>query len=91
MAIRMRNNTSSKSICCNCEDDSNNVLNMFDICVGKHMFTICDRCNRELLMKTLRADCLKNSRTKTSQDMAIIRKRAGGSYINLYKENGENK
>lgn len=90
MAIKMRNNTGD-SRCCNCEDKSDNVLNMFDVCIGKNVFTICDRCNGELLDKTLKAECLKNSRTKTSRDMAIIRKRANGSYINLYRTKGEDK
>ena len=79
MAIRMRNNTSD-SICCNCGDKSDDVLNMFDICVADNMFTICDRCNRELLNKVLKAECLKNSRTKTSHDMLIIRRRANANF-----------
>lgn len=73
--IKMRNNTKPSAICCECGKRQRNVLNMFDICIGGQIFTICDRCNEQLFSKTLSAECYKNHRVKSQQDMAIIRKR----------------
>lgn len=85
MAIRMRNNRQSDSICCECGKSRREVLDMFDICIGDNIFTICDICNEVLLFKTLRAECNKNARVKTPEDMKIMRKRANGSYMGVYK------
>ncbi len=85
MAIKMRNNKDTDSVCCECGDCRKNVLDMFDVCVGNNIFTICDRCNEALLYKTLRAECAKNARVKTPDDMKVMRKRANGSYIGSYK------
>lgn len=76
MAIKMRNNSKKDSVCCECGQTRKEVLDMFDVCVGDNIFTICDVCNEALFYKTLRAECYKNGRTKTNEDMAIIRKRA---------------
>ena len=84
MAIKMRNNRSKESICCECGDDRRNVLDMFDICIGGNIFTICDRCNEALLYKTLCAECNKNARVKTPEDMRVMRKRAQSSRIGNY-------
>ncbi len=84
MAIKMRNNTNPNSVCCECGDARNAVLDMFDVCVGGNTFTICDACNEALFTKTLKAECYKNGRVKSPHDMAIIRRRAqrnGSSYI----------
>jgi hypothetical protein len=75
MAIKMRNNTNPNSVCCECGESRGSVLDMFDICVGNNSFTICDACNEALLFKTLKAECLKNERTKTQYDMVVINKR----------------
>lgn len=75
MAIKMRHNNDPEATCCECWETASEVLNMFDICLGGEVFTICDRCNEELLIKTLRAECFKNGRVKSPHDMAIIRKR----------------
>ena len=80
MALRMRNNKEPDSVCCECGDSRKQVLDMFDICIGGNIFTICDRCNEILFYKSLRAECAKNARVKTPQDMAVLRKRAEGSY-----------
>ncbi len=80
MAIKMRNNKDSDSVCCECGDHRKDVLDMFDICVGGNIFTICDRCNEVLLHKTLCAEVAKNGRVKTQEDMRVMRKRANGSY-----------
>lgn len=75
MAIRARNNNSSEAICCECKKTQAQVLNMFDFCIGGHVFTICDECNAEVLSKALKAECQKNGRLKSSQDMKIIQNR----------------
>lgn len=76
MAIKMRNNTKSDSICCECKETRDQVLDMFDLCIGGMVFTICDRCNEEIFNKTLKAECYKNGRVKEARDIKIINKRA---------------
>lgn len=80
MAIKMRNNTHEDAICCECGEGQDEVLNMYDICIGGMILTICDRCNEEVLNKTLRAVCARNSRTKSSRDLAILRRRGQIDY-----------
>lgn len=75
MSIKMRNNTKDDAICCNCESTQKQSLNMFDLCIGDRVFTICDECNEKILNKTLRAEVAKNSRLKSQRDLAIIKKR----------------
>lgn len=77
MAIKMRNNTKPDAICCECGESQKEVLNMFDLCIGGNIFTICDACNEKLFSKTLSADVMKNGRIKSERDLAIIRKRKG--------------
>ena len=80
MAIRMRNNKDQNSRCCECGDHRSDVLDMFDLCIGGTILTFCDRCNEEVLHKTLSAECAKNGRVKTQQDLAVMRKRSHNSY-----------
>lgn len=80
MAIKMRNNRDSDSVCCECGDPRCDVLDMFDLCIGGNIITICDVCNEQILQKTLKAECAKNARVKTQEDMKVMRKRANGSY-----------
>lgn len=80
MAIKMRNNNNSDAVCCECWDTQDQVLNMFDICVGGTVLTICDRCNERLFQKTLHAEYYKNGRLKSQQDLAIIHKRSAKNY-----------
>ena len=75
MAIKMRNNTKSDAVCCNCNQSQNQVLNMFDLCIGEEIFTICDVCNEKIFKKCLSAEVMKNGRLKSERDLAIIRKR----------------
>ena len=75
MAIKMRNNNKSDSVCCECGETRKEVLDMFDICIGGSIFTVCDECNLELFNKTLRAECYKNGRVKSPKDIMIINKR----------------
>ena len=73
--IKMRNNTEPDAICCECGEGQKEVLNMFDLCIGGNILTICDACNEALFSKTLRAECYKNGRVKSQSDIAIINKR----------------
>ena len=88
--IKMRNKTEEDACCCNCGEKQREVLNMFDLCIGEQVFTICDRCNNQILMKCLRAECMKNGRTKSSRDMAIIRKRGQADYERRRQERIQN-
>ena len=85
--IKMRNNTEPDAICCECDEGQKEVLNMFDLCIGGNIFTICDVCNEKILSKCLSAEVMKNGRVKSQRDMAIISKRksriglrSGGEY-----------
>lgn len=75
MAIKMRNNTKSNAVCCECGEGQEEVLNMFDLCIGGNIMTICDVCNEKIFDKTLSAEVMKNGRVKSQRDMAIIRRR----------------
>ena len=81
MPIRMRHNSKPDAVCSNCGSSADESLNMFDICIGKTIQTLCDICNEEVLTKTLSAEVYKNGRTKSSRDMKIIRGRQNGTYI----------
>ena len=69
MAIKMRNNTDKDACCCECGETQKEILNMFDLCIGGEIFTICDACNEVLFYKTLRAECYKNGRVKSQHDI----------------------
>ena len=75
VAIKMRNNTKPDAICCECGESQKEVLNMFDLCIGDNIFTICDVCNEKIFSKCLSAEVMKNGRVKSRQDIAIIHKR----------------
>lgn len=75
MSIKMRNNYNSDAVCCECGETQNRVLNMFDLCIGGKIFTICDECNEKIFYKCLSAECMKNARVKSKQDIAIIHRR----------------
>lgn len=79
MAIKMRNNNDSDAVCCECWETQNQVLNMFDVCIGDTVLTICDSCNEKLFNKVLHAECYKNERLKSQEDLAVIRKRSSRS------------
>lgn len=79
-SIKMRYNRDRESVCCGCSEKGDEVLEMYDICVGKTIFTICDVCNEALNMKSLKAIVELNGRVKQQRDMAILRRRAHGSY-----------
>ena len=75
MAIKMRVNEKRDAVCCECGETQDKVLNMFDICIGGVLHTICDVCNETLFSKSLRAECMKNGRLKSQRDIHIINKR----------------
>ena len=75
MAIKMRNNKERDAVCCECGETQSQVLNMFDLCIGNKVFTICDVCNEKLFYKTLHASVLIQERVKSQHDMKIIRTR----------------
>lgn len=70
--IKMRNNKNLNATCCECGKSKRQVLDMFDICIGGNIFTICDLCNEALFRKTLSANCYTNGRVKSKEDMNII-------------------
>lgn len=76
MAIKMRNNKDANAVCCECGEGQHEVLNMFDLCIGGNIFTICDACNKKIFSKCLSAEVMKNGRVKDQHDMAIIRRRS---------------
>ena len=73
--IKMRNNAKPDAICCECNKSQKEVLNMFDLCIGGNIMTICDVCNEKIFDKTLAAEVMKNGRVKSQRDMEIIRRR----------------
>ena len=88
MAIKMRNNTKPDAICCECGEGQKEVLNMFDLCIGGNIFTICDVCNERIFSKCLSAEVMKNGRVKSSHDMAIISKRKSKMGFKNYNNRG---
>ena len=76
VAIKMRNNTDKNAVCCECGEGQTEVLNMFDLCVGGTILTICDACNEAIFNKTLKAECYRNGRVKSQHDISIINKRS---------------
>lgn len=89
MAIKMRHNNDPNAECCECHETRKQVLNMFDICIGGIIHTICDVCNEQILSKTLSAEVFKNGRVKSHEDMAIIRRRKLRNGTATYTKGGE--
>lgn len=79
--LRMRTNNELGVKCCECGNGRKDSLELFDVCIGGQIFTICDLCNEQLLQKSLRASCKVNDRVKRPSDMAIIRRRRARSYV----------
>lgn len=71
----MRTNTKLDAVCCECGEGPQQVLNMFDLCIGKSIVTVCDACNDKIFYKCLCASVMRDGRTKTPHDIAIIRRR----------------
>lgn len=73
--VKMRTNSEPDARCCECGNGRDKSLELFDICIGGQIFTVCDLCNEQLLYKTLKAARNVNHKVKQASDMAIIRKR----------------
>lgn len=72
--IKMR--VSKKDCCCSsCNAKRKESLEMFDVCIGNVLFTLCDECIDELFRKTLKASCIVNGKLKSAEDMKIINNR----------------
>lgn len=76
--IKMRTNSEQFPVCCECGNSRDESLEMFDICIGGNILTICDMCNEALLKKTLKASCNVIHKIKSKHDIAVIRKRQVG-------------
>ena len=78
MGIKMRQNKNQHVNCKVCGNKLEESLGMFDIAfTDKHIITICDRCNNQLLSKSLKASCLIDSKIKSKKDQDIIAMRKG--------------
>lgn len=75
MAIKMRHSKNPDAVCCNCHDTVDECIEMFDICIGNTILTICDLCNNDILKKTLSANVGVNMKVKSQHELAIIRRR----------------
>ena len=75
MTVKMRNNLKKDAVCSGCGDKQEDVLSMFDICIGKTIFTVCDICNEKLFYKCLHADVMVQGRVLTPREMRITRER----------------
>ena len=74
----MRINKDSSAQCCECGSSRSKSLEMFDICIGGNILTICDLCNDIIFQKSLKATCIVNGKVKSKRDMEIVRKRKEG-------------
>ena len=81
--MRVSKDRNEKCICCNKGIEQS--LELFNICFGDIIVTICDRCNDDLLTKSVRAACLVNHRVKSKRDMQIINERSKKAMKELYK------
>ena len=81
--MRVSKDRNEKCICCNKGIEQS--LEIFNICFGDVIVTICDRCNDDLLTKSVRAACLVNHRVKSKRDMQIINERSKKAMKELYK------
>lgn len=83
----MRINKDDEAICCECGNDREKSLELYDICIGGNIITICDECNDKVLSKTLSASCRLYERLKTKTDLRIIRNRSIRNERNKLREN----
>ena len=72
--VKMRVNNNKDSECSLCNEQWKNVPEMYDMMLGDHRFTICMKCVQEIFTKFLKADCMYNSKLKSSEDMARQRR-----------------
>lgn len=80
--VRMRICKQPIATCTLCNCERSEALELFEVYLTKGAtIVVCDDCMVQLRDKAMRACCMVSERTKTSHDMAIIRKRLGGTYI----------
>ena len=82
--MRVSKDRNEKCICCNKGIEQS--LEIFNICFGDVIVTICDKCNEDLLTKSVRASCIVNHRVKSKRDMQIIQERSKKAMKELYKK-----
>ena len=82
--MRVSKDRNEKCICCNKGIEQS--LEIFNICFGDVIVTICDKCNEDLLTKSVRASCLVNHRVKSKRDMQVIQERSKNAIKELYKK-----
>lgn len=75
MKKRIKMRVSKNDCCSSCNAKRKESLEMFDVCIGNVLLTLCDECNDELFRKTLKASCIVNGKLKSAEDMKIINKR----------------
>ena len=78
--IKMRKSKAGE--CDICEATSDKCLDLYDLALGKDIFTLCDECVEKVFVKTLKATVQTNKRLKSQHDLQIINKRARNRYIN---------
>lgn len=85
--MKMRINKNDEAVCCECGNDREKSLELYDICIGGNVITICDECNDKVLSKTLSASCRLHERLKTKTDLRILRNRSIRNERNKLREN----
>ena len=70
--IKMRVHDDTEGKCAACGCNTKQVLDMFDVKIGKHNpFCICDKCMDELFHCSLKASCYTDGRKKDQKDINI--------------------
>lgn len=75
LEIKMRTNTDGKAKCDICGNGQKRSLMMFDLALGKAIFTLCDVCNEKVFDKALKATCAVNHKLKSAEDIKLINSR----------------
>lgn len=80
--IRMRVCQTEGAMCCSCSSAREAALELFEVQLAKgNVIVLCDGCMVQIRDKSIRACGMVSERTKSSHDMAIVRKRLAGTYI----------
>lgn len=79
--IKVRHTVNKDALCCECGANKDEVLNMFDFCIGENIFHICNFCNEKLSERSNHVLCFVNRRVKTRREISVI---------NLYKKKYKN-
>lgn len=85
--VKMRVNKNDEAVCCECGNNREKSLELYDICIGGNIITICDECNDKVLSKTLKASCKLHEKLKSKADLRIIRSRSIRNERNKLQEN----